>query len=193
MNVLKVLAESTIHFFLVILSNKSDVHFELMMPFTWKSRTLDVLKFVWWRNSDHIEVFASICICDLHICVNWIPGMCVCVGRRQELCVFFLGGSHVRFGLQGTDPHSCMSKPIFNLNSFMAFHLGLSDQTGLWILQHSYGQKRVVVITVSYLKHLSLLFKQKHYIVTLFLLHVNMIRIVYMCSKHTKTLPLTNK
>lgn len=187
MNVLKVLAESTIHFFfVVILSDKSDVHFELMIPFTWKSRTLDVLRFVcvmlplagscfktlailrdlylnFERNSDHIEMFASICICDLHICVNWIPGMCVCVWEdgRNYVC-FFLRGSRVRFDLQGTDPHSCMSKPIFNLNSFMAFHLGLSDQTGLWIVQHSYGHKRVVVITVSYLKHLSLLFKQNH-------------------------------
>lgn len=64
----------------------------------------------------------------------------VFVGGQQELGVFFLRGSRVRFGLQGTDPHSCMSKPIFNLNSFTAFRSGLSDQTGLWIMQYSYGQ-----------------------------------------------------
>lgn len=62
------------------------------------------------------------------------------MGGQQELCVFLLRGSRVRLGLQGTDPHSCTSKPIFNLNSFIAFHSGLSDQTGLWIIQYSYGQ-----------------------------------------------------
>lgn len=43
-------------------------------------------------------------------------------GGQQELSVFFLRAGRVRFGLQGSDPHSDMSKPIFNLNSFMAFH-----------------------------------------------------------------------
>lgn len=37
-------------------------------------------------------------------------------GRQQELGVVFLLDSCVTSGLQGSDPHSYMSKPIFNLN-----------------------------------------------------------------------------
>lgn len=46
--------------------------------------------------------------------------------RQQELGVVFLWGSLVRFSLQGSDPHSYMSKTIFNFDSVMIFHLGFS-------------------------------------------------------------------
>lgn len=106
-----------------------------------------------WLNRD---VFEHLYMRPVRVCVNTIPGMCVCVwvphtlGKAAGARCVFQRGSRVGFGPQSSDPHSYMCNPIFNLNSVVTFHhlygtYTPTEQTGRWIAQRSYGHKRVSV------------------------------------------------
>lgn len=154
-----------------------------MLPPCFKNVWQDLYLNLWnlWEKL-WLCMFTSICIFATYIRVN-SRNVCVCVTFAHSCedsgnsWVFFLGDSCVRYG---SDPHSCMSKPIFNHRPFMVFLSGLSDQTDraaqFWTKLSEYS---------FYLKHRSFLLKQKHDLIALFCVTSTFQAMIVNMCRHT--------
>lgn len=96
------------------------------------------------RNGDHMCLQASVYIQPTYtgMCELNPRNVCVCMTSTQSWDDsgnsegFFLGAAVLGSAYRAVT-HIAVCQ---NLYLTMVFHLGLSDQTGLWMVQHSYGQ-----------------------------------------------------